>query len=208
MRIINCKNANEAWRKTLSDLIENCSETDNDFYWRDEMVVIELSEPSIEEPDKLFPMKGEDLKLINNFVRTGEGEDKVVHPWTRVYYHRIFDEPNSQIKYMIEMLKKHGYLDKTIISLWDKDIDQKFELSPCTLVLWSRIKNGRVEFHVHAHSSDAYKKLLMNLQEYMSIHEYVAEQVGLPVGGYYHILDSCHIHGSDRALAEKLIEKF
>jgi thymidylate synthase len=61
---------------------------------------------------------------------------------------------------------------------------------------------------VHAHSSDAYKKLLMNLQEFISLHQFLAEKLQLEMGTYYHFLDSCHIHREDIELCERLLDAF
>ena len=54
------------------------------------------------------------------------------------------------------------------ISIWDKSIDQTSDISPCTQILWFRKKFNKLEMHTHAHSSDAYKKLLMNIQEFVN----------------------------------------
>lgn len=93
------------------------------------------------------------------------------------------------------------------ISLWEKSVDQYQEISPCTLVIWGRKKHDVLELHVHAHSSDAYKKLLMNLQEFISLQQYLASRLQLKMGKYYHILDSCHIHCEDEESSRVLIEK-
>lgn len=87
--------------------------------------------------------------------------------------------------------------------MWDKNVDQNKEVSPCTQIIWARIKNGALEVHVHANSSDAYKKLLMNMLEFISLQKYIADRVNVPVGRYIHFLDSCHLHQKD---ADKIRE--
>jgi len=193
---------------SLAALLGEGSETDNDFYFRDEPTLIKLEQPSLETPDPLFPMAAEDLLLINNFITTGNKEEQVPHEWTKLYYHRLFDEPNSQVSYIVEKLKTGRILGETVASLWDKTVDQEQEISPCTLTVWCRIRKDALETHIHAHSSDAYKKLLMNLQEFIALHYYIARQIEVAPGSYFHFIDSCHIHEEDRREAQKLIELF
>lgn len=213
MRFIKAKNASEAWRKTFLDIYDNAPETwEGDmFYFKDEAMIIELETSEIGPDDELFPMSPEDLRIINDYMRSGKNEDKVIHEWTKLYYHRIFDEPNSQAKYFIEELKSQleDGVPKgpALISLWDKNIDQGQEVSPCTKTIWGRIKDGKLDLHINAHSSDAYKKLLMNIAEFVSFHQYVAEQVGVPVGRFVHQIDSCHLHNSDKEYFEDLAKK-
>lgn len=145
-----------------------------------------------------------DLDIINKFIYTGENEDQVIHDWTKLYYHRAFDQPNSQIEFLISKLNPDHPAGEAQISMWDKNIDQNQKVSPCTQIIWARIKHGKLELHVHAHSSDAYKKLLMNVLEFISLQHYIAQRVGVPVGRYYHFLDSGHLHTKDLAAIEAL----
>lgn len=208
MITIKAKTPNQAWRKTFTTLYDTGSETGNERYLRDELTVIEIEEPIIEPADPHFPMSQEELDIINRYIYTGESEDKVVHEWTKLYYHRTFDQPNSQIEFLISKLNADRPAGEAQISMWDKNVDQDQKVSPCTQIVWARIKKGRLEMHVHANSSDAYKKLLMNMQEFISLQYYVAERIGLPVGTYYHFLDSCHLHRKDIDKISQLRKSF
>lgn len=207
MIIVEAQSSNEAWRKTFLDIYNNGAETDNEKYYRDEVTLIHIFNPQIEESDDLFPMNKEDLKIINRYIYTGENEDLVTHAWTKIYYHRAFDEPNSQVEYLISKLQEPEPTGESQISIWDKSIDQKAEIHPCTQILWARIKHGKLEFHTHANSSDAYKKLLMNIQEFIHFQHYIADRLQILVGDYYHFIDSCHIHYKDLDKVKELIAK-
>ncbi|EDK72809.1 Thymidylate synthase-like protein [candidate division TM7 genomosp. GTL1] len=198
------KTLNEAWCQTFTSLYDNGSETGNQRYFRDEVTLIEIENPVVEPADSRFPMAQEDLDIINRYIYTGENEDKVIHDWTKLYYHRAFDEPNSQIEFLISKLDPQSPKGEAQISMWDKNIDQDQKVSPCTQIIWARIKHGKLELHVHAHSSDVYKKLLMNILEFVSLQHYIAERVGVPVGKYYHFLDSGHLHQKDIKAIEVL----
>lgn len=189
---------NDAWRNTFTTLYDTGGETGNAKYFRDEIALIEITSPVVEPADTRFPMQQIDLDVINRFIYTGEDEDKVVHNWTKLYYHRAFDQPNSQIEFLISSLNQERPVGEAQISMWDKNIDQGQSVSPCTQIIWARIKHGKLELHVHAHSSDVYKKLLMNILEFVSLQHYIAKRVGVPVGKYYHFLDSGHLHVKDK----------
>lgn len=195
---VRANSANQAWLDTFMALVNQGEETGNDKYWRDEVVLIEITDPKVENADTRFPMSQSDLDVINKYIHTGENEEQVTHEWTKLYYHRAFDEPNSQVEFLISKLDADKPVGEAQISMWDKNIDQDKDVSPCTQIIWARIKHGKLELHVHANSSDAYKKLLMNILEFISLQHYIAKRVGLPVGKYYHFLDSCHLHTKDQ----------
>jgi thymidylate synthase len=189
--------ANEAWLGTFEALLERGEATGNEKYLRDETTLIEITDPQVMPADTRFPMEQADLDVINRYIYTGENEENVVHEWTKLYYHRAFDEPNSQIEFLIANLHAEHPVGEAQVSMWDKNVDQGQKVSPCTQIIWARIKHGKLELHVHTNSSDAYKKLLMNMLEFISLQQYIAGRVGIPVGSYYHFLDSCHLHLKD-----------
>lgn len=197
-------NANQAWLNTFQRLISDGRDTGNEKYYRDEVALIEITNPVVEPADSRFPMSQSDLDTINKYIYTGENEEKVTHDWTKLYYHRAFDEPNSQIEFLIKSLDPEWPAGEAQISMWDKNIDQNKKVSPCTQIIWARIKCGKLEMHVHANSSDAYKKLLMNVLEFISLQHYIATRVGVEVGTYYHFLDSCHLHLKDKEQIDRL----
>ena len=200
---IKAHDLNEAWRKAFITLFEMGGRTDNQKYFSDELIVFEVEDNDTSSFDPLFPMSQKDLDLICDFIVTGDREDEVVHETTKIYHHRMFDEPRSQVEYMVKVLNYDEPMGDAQISLWDKHLDQDFFYSPCTLALWARRKHKHLEFHTHSHSSDAYKKLLMNLAEFSSFHRYLSKRINVEPGTYYHIIDSCHIHYEDydKALA-------
>lgn len=194
---ISAKTANEAWRETFKTLTKSGNQTDNEKYLRDEITLIEITDPKVIDADPNFPIPQTELDIINRYIYTGEKEEAVVHDWTKLYHHRIFDEPNSQIEFLIKCLQSNSPVGEAQISMWDKNIDQSQKVSPCTQIIWARVKHGKLEFHVHAHSSDAYKKLLMNMLEFISLQYYIAGRIGVEIGTYYHFIDSCHLHKKD-----------
>ncbi|MDQ6985933.1 MAG: thymidylate synthase [Candidatus Dojkabacteria bacterium] len=198
----------KVWRKTLATLLDSNQNADNKKYFRDSPALITLENSSHIEYDNLFPMGKKDLEIINNYIYSGENEELVVHEWTKIYHHRIFDQPNSQIEFMIKKLKEKLPTGESQISIWDKNIDQDSKISPCTQILWARIKDDTLEWHTHAHSSDAYKKIFMNISEFVSLQYYVAKKVGVKPGKYIHFIDSLHIHWKDLERVKDTVKAF
>lgn len=194
MIYIEADSPNQAWTSVFKNLYEQGLNTGNKKYMRDEVALIKITNPKVEPIDERFPMSQYDMDVINDFICSGKNEEKVIHEWTKLYYHRMFDEPHSQIEYLINTLSEQWPDGASQISIWEKEVDQTAEISPCTQIIWARIKHGRLELHVHANSSDAYKKLLMNLMEFISLQHYIAGRLNIEVGDYYHLLDSCHLH--------------
>ena len=56
MITIQATTSNDAWRKTLLTLFNTGSVTDNDKYYRDELTLISITNPSLEPTDPYFPM--------------------------------------------------------------------------------------------------------------------------------------------------------
>lgn len=70
---------NTAWKNTLLGLLNEGGDTGNDKYLRDETSIIEIEKPEVIAADPLFPMKQEDLDVINTYIYSGKDEYKVVH---------------------------------------------------------------------------------------------------------------------------------
>lgn len=201
MIIINENNINKTWKTALKKLyLEGYKPQDTRFYKMDTLV-IEIDEPGIIEPDELFPITKNDIDTINNFIITGENEEKVCHEWTKLYYHRLFDEPNSQIEYMINRIKK----DRVGIACnWIKD-DQNAQIKPCMLSITASNENGNLNFQLHSRACNIYNKLLMNLQEFITIQKYIATRLDLKVGRFTMFIDYAQISKEDVTNIEKII---
>lgn len=96
---------NKIWRKAVKELMENGYTPQDNRFIKMESMTIEIENPKIEDIDEYFPMTQKDISIINNYITTGENEEKVCHEWTKLYYHRLFDEPDSQIRYIINCIK-------------------------------------------------------------------------------------------------------
>jgi thymidylate synthase len=131
---ITVKTPNAAWESCLIELFNHNKKTDNDYFYRDELAILEILEPCIEPAPKEFPMPQQEIDIINNYIITGENEMSVMHEWTKLYYHRIHDEPNSQYTYLLDKLAQPKLSGRALISLWNKSLDQDGDIAPCTQI--------------------------------------------------------------------------
>lgn len=202
MIIIQENNINKAWRTALQKLYTMGYVPQDSRFSKMETLIIEMNEPKLSEPDELFPIIKKDIDIINKFIISGEDEENVCHEWTKLYYHRLFDNPNSQIEYMIERIKK----DRVgIATTWIKD-DQKSKVKPCMLSITASNENGKLNFQLHSRACNIYNKLLMNLQEFITLQKYLATRLDLKIGRFTMFIDYAQISTKDIENVEKIIE--
>jgi thymidylate synthase len=58
---------------------------------------------------------------------------------------------------------------------------------------------------VHMRTTDCYGKLLMNLNEFLTLQHYVAGRLDLPTGIYCQFVDSLHFHAKDASAVDRLV---
>lgn len=201
MIIIQENNINKVWRSALEKLYKKGYTPQDSRFLKIDTLVIEMNEPELLEPDSLFPISKEDIDNINNFIITGENEEKVCHEWTKLYYHRLWDSPNSQIEYMVERIKN----DRVGIACnWIND-DQNSEIKPCMLSITASNEYGKINFQLHSRACNIYNKLIMNLQEFITLQKYLADRLDLKIGRFTMFIDYAQISAKDSIEVEKII---
>lgn len=198
------KDINAAWEQLMARMMRDGRSSDDPLYHRIERVIAEIENPALEPPHPLYPDTKERLDITSRYMATGENEEQVWHEWTKIYYHRICDEPNSQIRYIAEKLKAQPG-GKAVACTWRKEIDQTADIMPCMLVMWCLKRQGKLEMHLHGQEGDIYKKSIMNMQEYAAIQHRLAAELGLQVGRFIFSLDCAMIFAEDREAVEKAV---
>lgn len=202
MIIIRGNNSNKVWRNALKNLYESGFIPQDLRYLKMDTLIIEMDKPEHCVPDSLFPISKKDIEIINHFIVTGEGEEEVCHEWTKLYYHRLFDEPNSQIKYITRRIKN----DRVGIACnWIKE-DQGSEIKPCMLSITASNENGKLNFQLHSRACNIYDKLLMNLQEFITVQKYIAKELNLELRRFTMFIDYAQISVKDKLNVEKIIK--
>ena len=202
MIIVTENDLNKVWKTSLKKIYLEGNKPQDERFFKIDTLVIELNSPKITKPDKLFPISEKDLNIINNFIISGENEEQVCHEWTKLYYHRLFDGPNSQIEYIINKKKK----DRVGIACnWIKD-DQNSKIKPCMLSITASNENGKLNFQLHARACNIYNKLLMNLQEFVTVQQYIATQLNLTLGKFTMFIDYAQISKEDVINIESILQ--
>ena len=198
------KDINSAWEQLMKKMMAEGRSSDDALYYKTERVIAEIENPALAPIHPLFPDTQERIDITNRYMATGADEENVWHEWTKIYYHRLNDEPNSQIKYIADKLRqKPG--GKAVACTWRKEIDQTAEIMPCMLVVWCQKRQGKLEMHLHGQEGDIYKKSIMNMQEYVAIQHRLAEELGLEVGRFIFSIDCAMIFAEDREAVEKVV---
>ena len=201
MIIIKENNINTVWKEALKQLYKNGYIPQDKRFYKMDTLVIEIVKPKLIIPDKLFPMDKKEMEIINQYIISGKNEEKVSHEWTKKYYHRLFDSPNSQVEYIINRIQK----DRAGIACTWKKEDQNAEIKPCMLSITANNENGKLYFQLHARACNIYDKLLMNLSEFITLQKYIANKCDLEVGRFTMFIDYAQISAKDKEKVEKII---
>lgn len=205
MLYINAPTIAQAWRDALKTLYEQGKVIENNEIFRDSVMAIEVSDTTSDLFDDRFPMSKQDVETINHYLVTGEGEEKVIHDWTKIYRKRLFDSEPNQIQNIIEYLRKKPNGKRAQASVWQQSMDLTSSIAPCLQLLWFQIDDGKLDIHVHMRASDCYGKLIMNMNEFVALQQYMAKELQVGPGKYYHFIDTCHLNSIDKEKIESLL---
>jgi len=205
MIYINSPTIAQAWRDGLKALYAQGKVLENNEIFRDSVMVIEVNDTTSDLFDDHFAMSKQDVEIINHYLVTGENENKVIHDWTKIYRRRLFDSEPNQIQNVIEYLKKKPTGKRAQASVWQQATDLTGSIAPCLQLLWFQIDDGKLDIHVHMRASDCYGKLLMNMNEFVALQQYMAKELAVAPGKYYHFIDTCHFNSSDKEKIESLL---
>ena len=171
---------------------------------RDVTILIHIKKP-MKEPriHRAFPGSLEDLEKYRSEVLGGV-HDHWINPkegkWEYTYHERLFEydflTEIDQIAECIKMLKNCGFTRRAQAVTWKVWEDLNINDSPCLQRLWFRVQNGKLNMNIHMRSNDSFKAAFMNMYAFVELQKWVADQVGVEIGEYIHIVDSFHIYGS------------
>ncbi|MEO1257921.1 MAG: thymidylate synthase [Bacteroidota bacterium] len=204
---VHAKTAAAAWRMTCLKLYEQGMEVHENSFIKNDFGVIEVEDVTNDLMDANFPMSKADILYINEYLITGNNEELVKHDWTKIYRKRLFEDFN-QIDKIISYLKTKRYSKKGQGVVWNGRVDFSAKIAPCLQLIWFKIYNEKLEIHVHMRAVDCYGKLLMNINEFIALQNYVAAQLGAGLGKYVMFIDSLHFHKSNEAEINVLVTKF
>lgn len=75
---------------------------------------------------------------------------------------------------------------------------------PCTLALQFLIRNGKLDMITYMRSNDIFWGFQYDVFNFTMIQEFVAHEVGIPIGQYYHITGSMHVYDYHFCMLEEV----
>lgn len=122
------------------------------------------------------------------------------------YGYILFKKYNfNQVEQIIELLKKDPTSRRAVLNISDPSINRiTTKDMQCTIGLQFLIRNGQLEETVYMRSNDVYFGLPYDYFFFVSVGQYIAEQLGLKLGRYTHYATSMHMYLRDE---EKFVEQ-
>lgn len=199
MILIKSKNITQLYKKSLIQ-VNNLPDLQSDpKNYKDTSAVLTLDEYKNEEfigiKDKRFYSKF-------NYERFVPGGNELMK-MELTHYNNLFFS-NKSLNNIILHLKENPYSKKAVLNFWKSEYKDETEI-PCVVYLWFRNRNGYLDMDCHMRANDAFRLVLMDVHIMTSIHQYVASELKLKKGSYYHFVDSLHLYERDRENIDKII---
>jgi len=107
------------------------------------------------------------------------------HQWKR----------NDQLDFVIKMLKANPETRQAAISIYDgKEITNYSNDTPCTYAVQFTILHGKLDMSVLMRSNDLWYGFCNDQYQFSNLQMYVAYQLNLPIGIYYHYAHNLHLY--------------
>jgi thymidylate synthase len=100
----------------------------------------------------------------------------------------------SKIVEIVSYLKANPTSKRAIIDVWAENQRDLSEKAECLVYLLFRESKDGLDLHIHMRANDAENKALLNFHIFSAIQQFVAKNLDLKVGKYYHFADSYHIY--------------
>ena len=102
---------------------------------------------------------------------------------------------NDQLKKVIASLSNNYDSRQAVISIYDgKEIDDYANDTPCTYAVQFTILNNKLNMSVVMRSNDIWYGFCNDQYQFSNLQMYVAYQLNLPVGTYYHFAHNLHLY--------------
>ena len=150
-----------------------------------------------------------DLEFVKHFAKSMENySDDGKSLWGAYGWRWRSYFGYDQLKVIIERLKKDGEDRRSVLQMWDaeNDLGRDGKDVPCnTSIYFKEDTTGCLQMTVSNRSNDIiWGAYGANAAHMSMLHEYMASNIGIPVGRYYQISDNFHAY---EELFDKLLDK-
>mgnify|MGYP003117701430 FL=1 len=102
---------------------------------------------------------------------------------------------NDQLRKVINNLSQNHESRQAAISIYDaKEIDEYTNDTPCTYAVQFTVLNGKLNMSVVMRSNDLWYGFCNDQYQFSNLQMYVAYELNLPVGTYYHFAHNLHLY--------------
>jgi len=102
---------------------------------------------------------------------------------------------NDQLKKVINNLSQNHESRQAAISIYDgKEIDEYTNDTPCTYAVQFTVLNSKLNMSVVMRSNDLWYGFCNDQYQFSNLQMYVAYELNLPVGTYYHFAHNLHLY--------------
>lgn len=137
-----------------------------------------------------------------NYIKEGKEQIKLEEE----HYNEEFLQ-SGKLESFFKYFNEDETTKKGLINLWNNDHLDPNKPFPCLTYVWFRKKGDTLHMNSHMRANDAYKILIMDLHVGTSLHEYVANKLGLKKGIYHHFVDTLHFYHRNKPEIEALHKK-
>jgi len=176
-------------------------------------VVLELTSPRARlsrasEKGHVFSCLGElfwyisckqDLASIQYYIKRYEKYAEADGAIWGAYGPRMFGGERSQYEVVRDRLRAKPDTRKAVIQLFDReDIVADYEDVPCTCTLQFLVRDSLLHLVVHMRSNDVFMGFPHDVFAFTMIQEILANDLGVKLGTYKHMVGSFHLYDRDR----------
>jgi hypothetical protein len=194
------QNAEDIYKTTLLRLFKsNFDLKDDKKVAKEARAVLEVS--NFDGKEAAFIKKGK-ITFDFDYSVYGDDNNNKMKEECEYYYDIIFG--SGKFEKSLKMLKEDSSNKKAIITINEEPKPKNGKI-PCMTCLYPRIINGRLNLACHMRANNCYRLLLVNMHINQAIHREFARKLNLPIGNYYHFVDSLHIYKKDLDEVKKFL---
>ena len=106
-------------------------------------------------------------------------------------------ERNHQLDYVVAKLKDNPNTRHAAISIYDcKEFEKYRNDTPCTYAVQFTVLNNKLNMSVVMRSNDLWYGFCNDQYCFSKLQQYVAEELNIPVGVYYHFAHNMHLYNN------------
>ena len=153
------------------------------------------------QADWFYPSDDE----LKNAIFSGQTQDSELYAYGERIFH--FRKQVNQIdEFIIPLLKEHPLSRRALVVLSDPLVDEASSRNVVSLIsLWFRIVNDRLCVTATLRSNDFLLGWPANVFQVRLIQEYVAKELGIPLGDITTISLSAHFFDDEKWLFDRLL---